>query len=393
MSTTSTNPVPAPAAPRPRLAAGGLRTLVAAHLTASPDREFTVTEVTRALNAASSGAVGNALMSLAASGAAVMSCAAPRRFHSNDATAAAASGAPVVPGSAVPASGGSGKTKTVRKATRRRKAADTSQVVPAATGVKTHTYQSRELAGMPDVQALRALREAEVPVLLYGPPGTGKTSVVQAAFPDAICFCGDGDVQVSDLVGEWTQNPDGTYAFRYGPLVQAMAEGRVLFIDEATLISPVVLAAVYSALDSRRSVTVKSHKGEVITAEPGFWVCAGRNPNVAGEHLSEALASRFSAHIAVSSDLTIAQECGVNPHAVTVAQNLAARVASGESTWSPQLRELLAFTRLEKVLGTEAAFANLVGIAPDAERDTVAQIVAAVTGKETTPLALGVRVT
>jgi hypothetical protein len=51
-------------------------------------------------------------------------------------------------------------------------------------------------------------------------------------------LAGDGDTTVGDLVGEYTQKPDGTYEFIYGPLIRAMQEGRVLFIDDATLISP-----------------------------------------------------------------------------------------------------------------------------------------------------------
>lgn len=39
---------------------------------------------------------------------------------------------------------------------------------------------------LPDVEALRLLPEAEVPVLLHGPPGTGKSSLIEAAFPDPV---------------------------------------------------------------------------------------------------------------------------------------------------------------------------------------------------------------
>src|SRR5207245_10190332 len=101
---------------------------------------------------------------------------------------------------------------------------------------------------MPDVEALRRLRAAGVPALLYGPPGTGKTSLVEAAFPDVITVSGDGDTTVADFAGEYTQRPDGRYQFVYGPLVRAMTEGRALLIDDATLISPQVLAVVYAAL-------------------------------------------------------------------------------------------------------------------------------------------------
>ena len=119
---------------------------------------------------------------------------------------------------------------------------------------------------MPDVEALRKLRAEGVPALLYGPPGTGKTSLVEAAFPDLITVAGDGDTTTGDFVGEYTQKPDGSYEFIFGPLISAMTEGRVLFIDDATLISPAVLAACYPAMDGRREVIVKAHKGETITA-------------------------------------------------------------------------------------------------------------------------------
>ena len=126
---------------------------------------------------------------------------------------------------------------------------------------------------MPDVEVLRKLRDAGVPALLYGPPGTGKTSLIEAAFgDDLITVAGDGDTTAADLVGEYTQNPDGTFAFIYGPLIRAMQEGKVLFIDDATLISPAVLAVAYPAMDGRREITVKAHKGEVIKAADGFYV-------------------------------------------------------------------------------------------------------------------------
>ncbi len=265
---------------------------------------------------------------------------------------------------------------------------------PAAAGPVTRpngqVYQPRALADMPDVEALRKLRAEGVPALLYGPPGTGKTSLIEAAFPDLITVVGDGDTTAADLVGEYTQNPDGTFTFVYGPLIRAMQEGRVLFIDDATLISPAVLAVAYPAMDGRREITVKAHKGETVKAADGFYVVAGHNPGVHGAILTEALSSRFSVQVRVSTDFDLAHALKIDPRAIRAARDLAARQASGEIGWAPQLRELLAYAKVAGILGEAAAIANLVGIAPEEDRDVVADAVArAFARKAVAPLALG----
>ncbi|MFE4514040.1 AAA family ATPase [Kitasatospora sp. NPDC056783] len=251
-------------------------------------------------------------------------------------------------------------------------------------------YHPRELADLPDVEALNRLRDADVPVLLYGPPGTGKTSLVEAAFPDLITVAGDGDTTVGDLIGEYTQDDGGGYVFRYGPLVTAMTEGRALLIDDATLISPMVLASLYPAMDGRRQIQVKAHRGETIKAEPGFYVVAGHNPGVHGAILTEALSSRFSVQIQVGTDYDLALALKIDARVVRVARNLARQVELGEMGWAPQLRELLSYQRTEAVLGTKAALANLVGIAPTEDRDAVATAVSKIAGvTQVAPLTLG----
>jgi MoxR-like ATPase len=244
---------------------------------------------------------------------------------------------------------------------------------------------------MPDVEALRKLRDAGVPALLYGPPGTGKTSLIEAAFgDDLITVAGDGDTTAADLVGEYTQKPDGTFEFIYGPLIRAMEEGRVLFIDDATLISPAVLAVAYPAMDGRREITVKAHKGEVVKAADGFYICAGHNPGVHGAILTEALSSRFSCQVRVSTDYDLAHHLKIDPRAIKAARDLAAQHANGEIGWAPQLRELLAFAKVAGILGEDAAIANLAGIAPAEDADAVAEAVAKAFARTTVaPLALG----
>ena len=164
----------------------------------------------------------------------------------------------------------------------------------------------------------------------------------------------------------------------------------MLFIDDATLISPAVLAVAYPAMDGRREITVKAHKGEVIKAADGFYVVAGHNPGVHGAILTEALSSRFSVQVKVSTDYDLARALKIDPRAINAARDLAARQASGEIGWAPQLRELLAYAKVAGILGENAAIANLAGIAPEEDRDAVAEAVAKAFGRTpVAPLALG----
>ncbi|MEU3962956.1 AAA family ATPase [Streptomyces buecherae] len=328
----------------------------------------------------SGGAIGNACETLVTRGEAERTSSKPRMYQANSATRTAAHAS--VPAQSTPAS--------PAPATQQAPKAEALKGRPTPiTRPNGQTYHPRALAQVADVEALQRLREAGVPVLLYGPPGTGKTSLIEAAFPDLVTVAGDGDTTVGDLIGEYTQSANGGYEFIYGPLVTAMQEGRALLLDDATLISPKVLAALYPAMDGRRQIQVKAHKGETISATDGFYVIAGHNPGVHGAVLSEALSSRFSVQIQVSSDYDLAASLKINRTAVRVARHLASLQQSGEVGWAPQLRELIAFQKIADVLGTEAAFANLVGIAPLDDRDRVTEVVTRAVGRLVTALAVG----
>ncbi|QKV80713.1 AAA family ATPase [Amycolatopsis sp. Hca4] len=405
--TTSTPPVTAhatgPTTPAggtaTRLRNGELRAMVAKVLADDPATTHTPGGIAHILNR-SSGAVGNACKALADRGEAELATNAPLGYRATATTAAAAASAitpapPCTPRRKPPATAPAATSPTpapsdTGSTTTSRPARKVTGPVKRPNGTD---YHPRLLSGMPDVTALARLRDAGVAALLYGPPGTGKTSVVEAAFNDCLTVQGDGDTVVADLVGDYTKTPDGDFVFVHGPLVRAMRAGVPLFIDDATLIPPTVLAVVYPAMDGRREIIVKANGGEVVKAEPGFYVVAGHNPGVHGAILTDALSSRFSVHIQVSSDYALAEQLGVDKKAVRVARNLATRQEKGEIGWAPQLRELLAFKKLADAWDLDAAAGNLVGIAPEEDRVTVAAVVRDVFGKTVTPLALGARIT
>ncbi|MGY0234056.1 AAA family ATPase [Longispora urticae] len=253
-------------------------------------------------------------------------------------------------------------------------------------------YYPRNLAGRRDVDVLRQLRTAGIAVLLYGPPGTGKTSLIEAAFGAELhTVAGDGDTTVGDLVGDYMPDGAGLYTFVDGPLTRAMQAGAAFFLDDATLVSPKVLAAVYPAMDGRRQITIKGHGGRVITAEPGFYIVGGHNPGVHGAVLTDALASRFTVQLMVTTDYDLAQrQLGVDRRLVAAARELWDKVVAGELGWAPQLRELLGAKAVTDALGLDIAVANLLGAAPEEDRDEVAAVLKThLPHVQHTPLALG----
>ena len=390
-----TAPAAPAAAPKGRLGNGQLRRQVAEYLAGHPGPCKTG-EIAKALDR-SAGAVGNALTTLAGNGEADLVPGKPVSYQANSSTAAAAAAiTPKAPLPPKPAPAPAPAPPPPRQPQPPRlppsRPLPPSRLLrPARSPARTGRSTSRGRwptcrTSMPCAGSATP----EMPALLYGPPGTGKTSLIEAAFPDLITVAGDGDTTAADLVGEYTQNPDGTFTFIYGPLIRAMQEGRVLFIDDATLISPAVLAVAYPAMDGRREITVKAHKGETVKAADGFYVVAGHNPGVHGAILTEALSSRFSVQVRVTTDFDLAHALKIDPRAIRAAKDLAARQAAGEIGWAPQLRELLAYARVAGILGEAAAIANLVGIAPEEDRDVVADAVAkAFARKAVAPLALG----
>jgi nitric oxide reductase NorQ protein len=331
-----------------------------------------VGEITRAIGAPSAGAVFEVLKKMAAAGHATHQ-SSPHRFQITQAGIDAAGTMPA----GVAHTGGRTGARKPRPA-------------PVARP-NGSLYYPRRLGTGWDVEVLHGLPAQQIPVLLYGPPGTGKTAMLEAAFPDLLTIAGTGDTVVDDFLGSYNPVPGGGYQFVHGPLVTAMRDGRPLLVDDATLIPPRVLAVLYPAMDGRDVITIPAHANEPVVAVDGFYVCAGHNPGVHGAVLTEALASRFTVHLQVSTDWDLARQLGVPKPVVEAAQDLNKDLSAGRVTWAPQLRDLLGFVTVRQQLGQATALANLAGIACEDARDDVVAALQRHTGTTITALAIGSR--
>lgn len=251
-------------------------------------------------------------------------------------------------------------------------------------------YYTRPWGEHTDVEVLRKGREHNMYALLYGEPGCGKTALIEAAFATEEgglhTVLGSGDTEVADLVGGYVQTPSGSFLWEDGPLIKAAERGETLLIDEVGLIDTKVLAVVYGLMDGRREYTVTANPERgTVKAKDGFYVVAATNPNAPGVRLSEALLSRFTLQVEMTTDWGLARKLGVPTQIVTVGQNLAKKRQSSEVSWAPQMRELLAFRDLEKVFGTKFAVANLLAAAPEIDRPIVADVFSRVIGETCLP--------
>jgi nitric oxide reductase NorQ protein len=258
---------------------------------------------------------------------------------------------------------------------------------PHAIRPNGEAYYFRKWGEYDDVDVVRKSRTLDKAILMYGAPGCGKTALVEAAYgEELLTVLGTGDTEVSDFIGSYTIDGKGGFLWQDGPLVIAMREGRPLLIDEVGIIDPKVMTTVYGAMDGRRELVVTANPMiGVVKAQPGFFIVAATNPNAPGVRLSEALLSRFSIHVEMTTDWALARQLGVPIRAVTAANNLETKTKTGIVSWAPQFRELLAFRDLEKSFGKAFAIANLIASAPERDRAIVIEVMSQVFGQEAVP--------
>ncbi|MCU7556696.1 MoxR family ATPase [Macrococcus capreoli] len=158
-------------------------------------------------------------------------------------------------------------------------------------------YQNSDVTIYQDALAMLNLKKN---VLLKGPTGSGKTKLAETLSTDMqqkmnSINC-SVDLDAESLLGYKTienVNGDSKIVFVDGPVIEAMREGNLLYIDEINMAKPETLPILNGVLDFRRTIT-NPFTGEVIKAHENFKVIAAINVGYVGTlPMNEALKNRF----------------------------------------------------------------------------------------------------
>ncbi len=207
-------------------------------------------------------------------------------------------------------------------------------------------YVPRKINGVWDAEVARKARQYNKSVLLMGPTGSGKTlfghafaSLEQIPYYSLPC---DVSLDTTALMGKYVPTDvPGKFRWQDGPVTTLWrgpcglggdcddpeCVAGVLNISEVNFMTPKIAAAIFSALDDRRSLMLLAHEGEIVTAHRGLLVIADMNPNYRGtQDLNVAFKNRWAVKVNWDYDTSVEESLVKSPTLREIARKVRAMV-------------------------------------------------------------------
>lgn len=131
-----------------------------------------------------------------------------------------------------------------------------------------------------EIEVFEQSYKNKIPLLLKGPTGTGKSRFIEYMAhklnKKLITISCHEETSSTDLIGRFIIKGAET-VWIDGPLVTAIKEGAIIYLDEIAEARPDVIVAIHSLTDHRRELYIDK-LGETIKAHEDFMLVASFNP-------------------------------------------------------------------------------------------------------------------
>ncbi len=131
-----------------------------------------------------------------------------------------------------------------------------------------------------EIEVFEQAYKNKIPFLLKGPTGTGKSRFIEFMAhkldKKLITISCHEETSSTDLIGRFIIKGAET-VWMDGPLIKALKEGAIIYLDEIAEARPDVIVAIHSLTDHRRELYIDK-LGETVKAHEDFMLVASFNP-------------------------------------------------------------------------------------------------------------------
>lgn len=255
------------------------------------------------------------------------------------------------------------------------KVLDMRSFVPLSDG-----YIPRKYGKTTDVKILEKCYNDKSFVLIMGETGCGKTHLIRHfAFVNKLPYVRinlNGGTTADELIGHWVPKPAGGFRWQDGVLTAFARNGGIVALDEVNACPAEILFALHSLTDDERTLTLTSKDGEVIRANPNFFLVATMNPDYEGTRpLNAAFKDRFKVKLYFDYDAKIENELVKNPELLKLANKLRIMKTKGELNTPISTRLLLYYNSNVELFGKNLATEFFLNNFEPYEREPIKNVI------------------